>query len=255
MKELPVMRSLLLYSDLRRLSTSFVVEFSKKVLPLLSALGLSDDESIRKYIWSVSFEDIYKDAAAIGTAAAKEKDRDFWQPIRADNSKAWTPGEKGFVFKLLPLAIEPYRDKFLKAISVKDGFFTIHDKILKEECIVKPEPWKVECFGMVDDFCERLKSRNPEKRNAFKLFAYDTDGNLTPNISGIFGKVAADPPIGGASEPWMEECFGMVSEFCEMLKAKKFYNRRNIRVLFAHDGDGTLTPNISGIFWGNNGIH
>ena len=40
-----------------------------------------------------------------------------------------------------------------------------------------------------------------------------------------------------------------------MLKAKKFYNRRNIRVLFAHDGDGTLTPNISGIFWGNNGIH
>ena len=191
-KKIPVMRSILLYSDLRRLSNSFVVEFQNEVFPVLASLGLSDDESLRKHIWSTSFLDIYKDAVKkdknriqLFEDIDKRRGEDFWKPLRAEGCKVKTPEESGFQFKLLPFAFEPYRDKFLKAIDFKNGNFIISEEVLREESIITPEPWMEECFGMVSEFCESLKAKNFERKNIHALFAIDKDGNLSPNAEGI----------------------------------------------------------------------
>ena len=170
--------------DLNRLSAQFVSEFVNEVKPVLFAFGLSDDASIRKYIHSRTYEDIYRDAMA-NTPTALLEDK-LCKLLRAPECSASTPIENGFSFRSMPLSDDFYRDKFLKAIIVENGILKVNESILREESIVKPEPWMVECYGMVSEFCERLKAKNFKRKNMKALFAYDKDGNLFPFAEGIF---------------------------------------------------------------------
>ena len=192
MDKFPTIHSVEMYRDLSMLSAQFVSEFIKEVRPVLIALGVSDDVSIRKYIHSRTYEDIYKDAVERNEMRvqffedmAKTRGEDFWMAIRDESSKVLTPKERGFVFKQLPLAEDVYRDKILKAVTVENGVLKTDDSILREESILLPDPWMVECYEMVSEFCKRLKAKNFKRKKMQSLFIYDKDGNLTPNINGI----------------------------------------------------------------------
>ena len=179
--------------DLNRLSAQFVSEFVNEVKPVLFAFGLSDDASIRKYIHSRTYEDIYRDAVKrnemrvqIFDDMARVKGEDFWSAIRDSSSEVQTPKESGFVFKQMPLVDDIYRDKFLKAIIVEYGILKFNESILREESLLTPAPWMVECYELVSEFCDRLQAKNfKTKRRIQHLFIYDKDGNLRPNLNGI----------------------------------------------------------------------
>ena len=179
--------------DLNRLSAQFVSEFVNEVKPVLFAFGLSDDASIRKYIHSRTYEDIYRDAVKrnemrvqIFDDMARVKGEDFWSAIRDSSSEVQTPKESGFVFKQMPLVDDIYREKFLKAIIVENGILKVNESILREESLLTPAPWMVECYELVSEFCDRLQAKNfKTKRRIQHLFIYDKDGNLRPNLNGI----------------------------------------------------------------------
>ena len=192
MIKIPNIYSLQLQRDLKRLSAQFIAEYIKEVRPVLIALGVSDDASVRKYIHSRTFEDIYRDAIKRNEMRvqfledmAKSRDEDFWSAIRDSSSEVQIPKERGFVFKQMPLAEDIYRDKFLKAITVENGILKVNESILREESLLTPAPWMVECYEMVSDFCEKLNAKNFKRKRMQHLFIYDKDGNLKPNMNGI----------------------------------------------------------------------
>ena len=248
MKEFPVIRSIVMYVDLCKLANKFASEFEKEVIPVLSSIGLSDDASIRKYIHSRTCEDIYRDAMANNPTALSEDK--LCKLLRAPECSASTPIENGFSFRSMPLSDDIFREKILRAITVEDGHLSISFQVLKDESKAAPEPWMVECYEMVSEFCMRLQAKNFKRKRGNLLFAYDRHGDLTPNFDGIFGIHKREPRCKAAPEPWMVECYEMVSEFCMRLQAKGF-KIKNIKSLFEYDSKGRLSPYWEGIVWGN----
>lgn len=190
-------QSIILHTDLYRLATAFVQQFTE-TLPVLSALGVLDDDSIRRYMHFNSFEEVYKDAqrrngerVRFAEDMAKLRKDDFWKPIRELECKAASPSDKGFVFRDIPFAYDPNRGKALKGVSVKNCVFEVSDKVIREESFVAPSASACECYNLVSDFCKKFNAKNFNR--SFKvLFALDENGKLKPNELGImWGKTGA----------------------------------------------------------------
>ena len=182
--------STVLYTDLWRLATATVQQFTE-TLPVLSALGVLDDDSIRRYIHFNSFEEVYKDAqrrngerVRFAEDMVKLRKDDFWKPIRELGCKAASPSDKGFVFRDIIFAYDPNREKALKCVSVKNCVFEISDTVLQEESSAAPSASVCECYNLVSDFCKKFNAKN-FNRHYKVLFALDENGKLKPNELGI----------------------------------------------------------------------
>ena len=182
------------YMDLSRNVTDFIVQFCREIEPLIELFGLWDDEHIRKYINSYSVEDIYADALAqskenveITARILKSRGENIWVKFRADDCNVESPSEPGFVFRVMPLAYDRLREKWLKAISVEDCHIKVSDSILRQESFVPLTQRQKECVEMVTEFCEAMKSKNWGRKGYQKIlfFTHDKDGDLAPNIEGI----------------------------------------------------------------------
>lgn len=178
-----------LYISLYRLSTQFVQRFYK-AKPVLSALGVWDDDSLRRYFHFNSFKEVYDDAmqrnrerVELAEDIASLKGDDFWEPVRVPECKAASPRDEGFVFCDIPLAYDTDREKALKAISVKNCVFEISDSVLREQCYVEPSECVCECYKLVSDFCNKFNSLNFSRN--FKVLFMMKDGKLQPNETGI----------------------------------------------------------------------
>ena len=178
--------------DLNECITHFVVDFCKEISPAFTLLGLTDDESLNKFIRSTTLEEPYKEALERDPVRIKmfeefssAKGEDFWKAFRGTESKGKNPREKGFVFKEMPLAFEANRDSWIKAISFKNGLIEISEEVIREESYIAVSPETEKCYELVSDFCNKLKELNCNRNNARILFSTDREGNLVPNEEGI----------------------------------------------------------------------
>lgn len=188
---MPVFISELRLMEFRRVADYFAKEFTKVVYPVMLKYGLLDEPHIKKYLQSETMEDIYRDALKENPGTIKEMeslsvfcDVDAWENIRSKNSPVKNPSDEGFVFNPMPRSDYNYRQSIIKAIFVKDGKIFVDDKILEEECIVKPTDQQQELFEMVANFCEALKEKNFHRKVVNTLFV-NTPGGIKPNINGI----------------------------------------------------------------------
>lgn len=194
-KQFPTMASHSLYMDMRKMAFQFISEFSKEIMPILNLWGLNDEESINKFMRSLSTEDIYKTAKEkddqrlkLFEDFSKARGEDFWKKIRHPQCDVESPSNEGFVFMPMPLSkVDSWlRTKVLNAISYKEGRFEISDNILKKESVVVPDSRRQELYAMVSEFCANLKEKKFKNRqNMHILFTYDKDGDLAPNAHGI----------------------------------------------------------------------
>ena len=186
-KELKPRLSSSLYVDMSTACSFFVREFCQHVKPLLELFGFGSDEGINQFLRCISTEDIYN--------AAVEKDRqrvdflhdmykargeDLWAGFREEGCHVRSPHEDGFVFRQMPYAHALHREKWIKAVSVKNGRIQIDEKLLEQESMVYPSQRRQDCYAGAAAFCDWLKEKN-FKIDHRKLFYYDKHGQLTPN--------------------------------------------------------------------------
>ena len=186
--QLKPMFSSTLYIDISSTAFHFAQEFYKDVLPLLELFGFGSDEGINKFLKSISTRDIYEAAiakdeqrVALLSDLYKARREDLWAGFREDGCLVTSPSEDGFVFKNIPYSQAPHRQKWIKAISAKNGSLNIDDKILRQESIVYPSPRRQECYAGVAAFCDWLKEKNFKIKNKKSLFVYDKNEDLEPN--------------------------------------------------------------------------
>ena len=182
------MSSSTLYIDISTTAFRFVQEFYKDVLPLLELFGFDSDEGINKFLKSISTRDIYEAAiakdeqrVALLSDLYKARREDLWAGFREDGCLVTSPSKDGFVFKNIPYSQALHRQKWIKAISAKNGILNIDDKILHQESIVYPSPRRQECYAGVAAFCDWLKEKNFKIKDKKSLFIYDKNGDLEPN--------------------------------------------------------------------------
>ena len=190
-KKLPVFVSELRLMEFRRVANYFAKEFTELIFPVMLKYGILDEPHIKKYLQSETMEDIYRDALKENPGTIKEMEKlsvfcdvDVWANIRSINSPVKNPSDEGFVFAPMPRSDYNYRQSIIKAMSVKDGKIFVDDKILEEECIVKPTDKQQELFEMVVNFCEALKEKNFHRKLVNTLFV-NTPGGIKPNVNGI----------------------------------------------------------------------
>lgn len=177
-----------LYLDLDYTASRFTQAFYKEVIPLLELFGFGSDERINKFLKSVSTEEIFLTAiseneqrVAFLSDLYKARGEDIWAGFREDGCLVKSPFEDGFVFKAIPYSQAMHRQKWLKAISAKNGSLHIDDKILRQESFVYPSPRRQECYAGVAAFCDWLREKNFKVKDEKLLFIYDEHGKLIPN--------------------------------------------------------------------------
>lgn len=174
----------------RREAAYFVEQFTRRVIPLLQRFGLDDDEHLRKYLTSETFEDIYKDIIASPTNKVllqnvQELDNDFWINYREAGSEATSPEEEGFVFLQMPYGSMRTAKIWIDAISVKDGQFSIDKEYIEELCVIKPTERQQAAYDLAAQFCEGIAKLGYEKKNILDFFITDQDGKNIPYAKGI----------------------------------------------------------------------
>ena len=192
-KQLPVLRSTRKFLALKTAADNLVNAFTKSIIPTMNRLGITDDEHIRKYLYSFSMEDLYLDAISenaekvqVYESMYESLGRDYWAALRDRKCDVKSPQKEGFVFAKLPLSrVSPaYRDSILKAISVNDGVLQIDEKILENDSIIRPSEKDIELYHLIDEFCSKFESLNHKKRSLQSVITYK-NGHLAPNFTGI----------------------------------------------------------------------
>lgn len=192
-KQLPVLRSTRKFLALKTAADNLVNAFTKSIIPTMNRLGITDDEHIRKYLYSFSMEDLYLDAISENAEKIKVYEsmyeslgRDYWAALRDRKCDVKSPQKEGFVFAQLPIArtTPVYRDSVLKAISVNDGVLQIDEKVLENECIIHPSEKDVELYHLIEEFCSKFEALNYKKRSLQSVITYK-NGHLAPNFTGI----------------------------------------------------------------------
>ena len=190
-KKLPVLVSDFKLIELNRVANRFVKNFSAKIFPLMLKYGVLDEPHIKKYLQCDTMEVIYKDAMRENPETIKRMEQmsffcdiDAWADIRDCNSPVKSPNEKGFIFAPMPLKDYNYRKSIMRAISVKDGGLFVDEKILEDECIIKPTEKQEKLYEIAAEFCETLKEMGFHKRSVNSIII-NTRSGIKPYISGI----------------------------------------------------------------------
>lgn len=190
-KKLPVLVSDFKLIELNRVANRFVKNFSEKIFPLMLKYGVLDEPHIKKYLQCETMEDIYRDALKENPETIKRMEQmsffcdiDAWADIRDCNSPVKSPTEKGFIFAPMPLKDYNYRKSIMRAIFVKDGGLFVDEKILEEECIIKPTEKQQKLYEIAAEFCETLKEMGFHKRFVGSIIV-NTRSGIKPSISGI----------------------------------------------------------------------
>ena len=177
-----------MYEQMSLACSHFVIEFNQRIKPLAILFGFGDDESIKKFLGSVSTREIYEAAVSkdrqridLMRDLYKARGEDLWSGFRAEGCLVESPEKDGFEFREMPCVQTIFREKWLKAISVKNGLLQVDEKILKQESLVYPSPRRQECYAGFAAFCDWLKEKNFKIKNKKSLFVYDKNGDLEPN--------------------------------------------------------------------------
>lgn len=190
-RKLPLLVDIIVKTDLERVATQTLIEFTEKIYPILNKFGLLDDAHIQKYLSCETTESIYNDAlteqpllvSSLYKVVLYSKE-DVWKDLRAANSPVKSPKEEGFIYADIPAPGGAYQKKVIKAISVKDGRMEINKEVLESESIIRPSERQEELYNLVATFCDALKSINAHKYQKTTLFTNTNDG-IKPNIQGI----------------------------------------------------------------------
>lgn len=190
-KKLPVLVSNFKLVELNRTANRFAKDFSGGIYPVMLKYGVLDEPHIKKYLQCETMEEIYKDAMRENPETIKRMeqmsifcDTDAWAEIRDCNSPVKSPTEKGFIFAPMPLKDYNYRKSIIRAISIKDGDLFVDEKILEEECIIKPTEKQQKLYEIAAEFCETLKEMGFHKRSVNSILV-NTSNGIKPSISGI----------------------------------------------------------------------
>ena len=190
-KKLPVLVSDFKLIELNRVANKFVKDFSAGIFPIMLKYGVLDEPHIKKYLQCDTTEEIYKDAMRENPETIQRMeqmsifcDTDAWAEIRDCNSPVKSPTEKGFIFAPMPLKDYNYRKSIMRAIFIKDGGLFVDEKILEEECIIKPTEKQQKLYEIAAEFCETLKEMGFHKK-AVNSIIVNTKSGIKPTISGI----------------------------------------------------------------------
>lgn len=172
----------------------YVGQFEKYIFPLLSSLGLYDDEHIKKYLVCDTLEPIYRDAVKEQPERVRfiEDEReikqlDSWKQFRSKVSEVQHPSEPGFIFAEMPYGNDAVMREVKSCIYVEKRKLRIDKKKIEELCTVRPTDVQLAVYELVADFCDNLEKYGSRKKMANQLFGYTKDG-LEPNIRGIVGR-------------------------------------------------------------------
>lgn len=173
----------------------YVGQFEKFILPILSSLGLYDDEHIKKYLLCDTLEPIYRDAVAEQPERVRfiENEReikqlDSWKQFRDANSEVKHPSEPGFIFAKMPCGISEELKNIKTCLYVEKRKIRIDKGKIQDLCIVRPTDIQLAVYELVAEFCEKLEELGERKKMPQQLFNSPKEG-LSPNVCGIVGRL------------------------------------------------------------------